>query len=286
MVRSQPDADRLRVRTVLFLLRSSHGSTLYAHRVHNSRGENPSRPLDMYAPWAHNNSRVERAMDATTPNKDNCLHGQTIGWGKDRAGNARRRFKDCGKVLSIVAPRPLGRMRISLEDATLILSLLNEGSSIRSAERISGVHRDTICKLLRLAGEKCEAHLSKLVREVPVSDGQRGDAEEAEGDHRSRAGRRLYLRRHGAHLESGPRVAPGPSYRRGHQRLHGEACQRRPARRGSRALPAQHRWIPAVPRRCRGAPGRTGRLRAAREDLQQRDSGQRAPVLTGADNIG
>ena len=103
-------------------------------------------------------------MNATTPNKDNCLHGQTIGWGKDRQGNARRRCKACGKVLSIVAPRPLGRMRISLEDATLILSLLTEGSSIRSAERISGVHRDTICKLLRLAGEKCEAHLSRLVR--------------------------------------------------------------------------------------------------------------------------
>ena len=51
-------------------------------------------------------------------------------------------------------------MRISLEDATLILSLLTEGSSIRSAE------------LLRLAGEKCEAHLSRLVREVPVSDVQ------------------------------------------------------------------------------------------------------------------
>ena len=108
----------------------------------------------------------------TNPSKETCQHGQTIGWGRDRQGNARRRCKLCGKVLSIVAPRPLGRMRISLENATLILSLLTEGSSIRSAERISGVHRDTICKLLRLAGEKCEAHLSRLVREVPVSDVQ------------------------------------------------------------------------------------------------------------------
>src|ERR1043165_709256 len=111
-------------------------------------------------------------MDATTPNKNDCHHGQTIGWGKDRQGNSRRRGKDCGKVPSIVPPRPLGRMRISLDDATLVLSLLTEGSSIRSAERVSGIHRDTICKLLRLAGEKCEALLGRLVRNVDAKDVQ------------------------------------------------------------------------------------------------------------------
>lgn len=102
----------------------------------------------------------------TTPNKADCRHGQTIGWGKDRAGNVRRRCKTCGKVLSIVPPRPLGRMRISLEDATLALSLLTEGSSIRSASRVTGLHPDTVCKLLRVAGEKCETLMSTLVRNV------------------------------------------------------------------------------------------------------------------------
>jgi IS1 family transposase len=63
-------------------------------------------------------------------------------------------------------------MRISLDDATLVLSLLTEGSSIRSAERVSGIHRDTICKLLRLAGEKCEALLGRLVRNVEAKDVQ------------------------------------------------------------------------------------------------------------------
>lgn len=112
-------------------------------------------------------------MDITqTPSKADCHHGETVGWGRDRQGNVRRRCKTCGKVLSIVPPRPLGRMRISLEDATLVLSLLTEGSSIRSAERVSGIHRDTICKLLRLAGEKCEALLSRLVKQVPVADVQ------------------------------------------------------------------------------------------------------------------
>lgn len=112
-------------------------------------------------------------MDATqTPSKADCHHGQTIGWGKDRAGNIRRKCKDCGKVLSIVAPRPLGRMRISLENATLVLSLLAEGSSMRSASRVSGLHVDTIGRLLRLAGEKCETLLSRLVRNVEVKDVQ------------------------------------------------------------------------------------------------------------------
>ena len=42
--------------------------------------------------------------------------------------------------------------------------------SIRSAERISGVHRDTILKLLEVTGEKCEKIMGELVRNVPVKD--------------------------------------------------------------------------------------------------------------------
>jgi len=63
-------------------------------------------------------------------------------------------------------------MRLDLDKATLCISLLTEGSSIRSTERVSGVHRDTICRLLRVAGAKCEALLSRLVRNVPVQDVQ------------------------------------------------------------------------------------------------------------------
>ena len=38
----------------------------------------------------------------------------------------------------------------------LALKLLLEGNSIRSSERITDLHRDTIMSLLVLAGEKCE----------------------------------------------------------------------------------------------------------------------------------
>ena len=59
-----------------------------------------------------------------------------------------------------------------MEKATLCLSLLTEGTSIRSTERISGVHRDTVMRLLRVAGAKCEALLDRLVRDVEVEDVQ------------------------------------------------------------------------------------------------------------------
>jgi len=96
----------------------------------------------------------------------------TIGWGKDKHGNPRRYCKGCKKSFGIIPPRPLGAMRIQQEQAILCLSLLTEGSSIRSTERITGVHRDTIIRLLVVAGTKAEALLSKLVRGVEVRDVQ------------------------------------------------------------------------------------------------------------------
>ena len=115
-------------------------------------------------------------MDATnpTPAAPACrtCGGRTIGWGKDQHGNPRRFCKACKVSFSIVPPRPLGAMRLSLEKAVLCVSILTEGSSIRSTERISGVHRDTICRLLRVVGGKCEDLLGRLVHGVKVADVQ------------------------------------------------------------------------------------------------------------------
>ena len=98
--------------------------------------------------------------------------GRTIGWGKDQEGNPRRKCKACRATFGIIPARPLGAMRLDMDKAVLCLSLLTEGSSIRSTERVSGVHRDTIMRLLRLAGAKCEALLNRLVRGVEVEDVQ------------------------------------------------------------------------------------------------------------------
>lgn len=63
-------------------------------------------------------------------------------------------------------------MRLPMEKATLCVHLLTEGSSIRSTERVTGVHRDTICRLLRKVGAKCEDLLSRAVAHIPVKDVQ------------------------------------------------------------------------------------------------------------------
>jgi IS1 family transposase/transposase-like protein len=106
------------------------------------------------------------------PNPTSCRScgGTTIGWGKDKEGNPRRKCKACRSTFGIIPPRPLGAMRLDMDRAVLCLSLLTEGSSIRSTERITGTHRDTICSLLRVAGAKCEALLNRLVRGVEAKD--------------------------------------------------------------------------------------------------------------------
>lgn len=123
-----------------------------------------------------------------------CKHcgGQTIGWSRDRRGNPRRRCKECGRTHTEVPPSPLAPMRLPVDRAILVLNLLVEGSSIRAAERITGHHRDTICRLLVLVGGRCERFLAELVQAVPVHDVQ---ADEIWGfvgmKERTKAGRRI-----------------------------------------------------------------------------------------------
>jgi transposase-like protein/IS1 family transposase len=134
----------------------------------------------MCAVRAYNNHRVKTDMDATltTPAATSVgiacrsCGGRTIGWGKDLHGNPRRRCKSCKATFGIIPPRPLGSMRIDMEKAVQCLSMLTEGCSIRSTERLSGIHRDTIMRLLRRAGAKCEKLLNSLVRGVEVKDVQ------------------------------------------------------------------------------------------------------------------
>lgn len=56
------------------------------------------------------------------------------------------------------------------EKTLLALSLLIEGNSLRSTERITGLDINTIMKLLVLAGEKCARIMAQQVRNVRVND--------------------------------------------------------------------------------------------------------------------
>jgi IS1 family transposase len=61
-------------------------------------------------------------------------------------------------------------MRLPQDKAESILRLLLEGMSVRSVERVTGVHRDTILRLLVRAGQKCRGLLLKNIEQVPVKD--------------------------------------------------------------------------------------------------------------------
>jgi len=92
--------------------------------------------------------------------------------GKDRKGNQRFRCLACGKTYVEPKDKPLGVMRLSEEKALLCLHLLVEGNSIRSTERITNVHHDTIISLLETVGEKCLWIQENLVKGVKVADVQ------------------------------------------------------------------------------------------------------------------
>lgn len=101
-----------------------------------------------------------------------CPDSFMVGWGKDRKGNPRYRCNGCRKTVTVAPPRPLGPMRLPLEKALTCLHLLVEGMSVRGTERVTGVHRDTVCRLLVRAGQRAEALLDRLVQGVPVQDVQ------------------------------------------------------------------------------------------------------------------
>jgi transposase-like protein len=56
------------------------------------------------------------------------------------------------------------------EEVETIVRLFVEGWSVRSIERITGIHRDTILRVLLVVGNHCERLLESKIRRVPVSD--------------------------------------------------------------------------------------------------------------------
>ncbi len=96
-----------------------------------------------------------------------CRHEQFKRFGKDRKGNQRYRCLLCGCTWTTPRPQgPLGPMRIPVKMAKLALRLLLEGNSIRSTERITAIHRDTICRLIVRFGDACRDFLDQRMRNL------------------------------------------------------------------------------------------------------------------------
>ena len=93
-------------------------------------------------------------------------------FGRHRNGLQRFRCIQCGKTLTEEHTRPLDDMRLPMDKAVSVLKLLLEGMSIRSVERVTGVHRDTILRLLVMSGERCQTLMVEKIVNLPVQDVQ------------------------------------------------------------------------------------------------------------------
>jgi transposase-like protein/IS1 family transposase len=105
----------------------------------------------------------------------NCLHCQsaeTKKFGKDRKGHQRFRCLACKKTFIEPYAKPLGDMILPEAKILSVLHHLVEGCSIRSTERLTEVHRDTISKLLEIVGEKCERLMLERIHGLRVSEVQ------------------------------------------------------------------------------------------------------------------
>jgi len=90
--------------------------------------------------------------------------------GRDRKGTQRYKCQQCAKTFLEPREDHLDGMYLPIEKADLVLSMLLEGNSVSSVERITGTHHTTILKLLVLAGEKCERVMAEKIRNVEVRD--------------------------------------------------------------------------------------------------------------------
>jgi hypothetical protein len=83
----------------------------------------------------------------------------------------QRYRSQCGKKFSARKEFGIfGHKQLDESQALLALKLLVEGNSVRSAQRISGLDKKTIMRLLVESGEKCESLLAAKVRDVLVND--------------------------------------------------------------------------------------------------------------------
>src|ERR1035441_4496988 len=89
-------------------------------------------------------------------------------FGKHRNGLRRFRCPKCKRTFTEAHTKTLDAMNIPWDKALLAVRLLLEGNSIRSTERISELNRNTIMRVLVLAGEKAEKVSEEIIRNVPV----------------------------------------------------------------------------------------------------------------------
>jgi transposase-like protein/IS1 family transposase len=108
---------------------------------------------------------IEQGKHEKTMACESC-NSECRRFGKHRNGLQRFRCPQCGKTYTEAHARLFGAMTVAEDKALLAIQLLIEGTSIRSAERITGIHRDTIIRLLVLAGDRSLALMDTQMRDL------------------------------------------------------------------------------------------------------------------------
>lgn len=89
--------------------------------------------------------------------------------GKNRAGHQLYKCLHCGYTFSETILTPLYRKHLSEEEIIRITKLLVEKNGIRSIQRITGHHRDTIGNLLEDMAEHAEQVNRTLLRSLDLT---------------------------------------------------------------------------------------------------------------------
>jgi len=89
--------------------------------------------------------------------------------GKNRAGHQLYRCLHCSYTFSETILTPLYHKHLSEQEITRITKLLVEKNGIRSIQRITGHHRDTIGNLLEDMAEHAEQLNNTLLRSLGLS---------------------------------------------------------------------------------------------------------------------
>ena len=93
--------------------------------------------------------------------------------GKRSDGLQRYRCPQCGRTYSDRKQFGVfGHKQIDEQKSLLALQLIVEGNSLRTVNRITGLSRNAILRLVELAGERCEILLASKVRNVAATDVQ------------------------------------------------------------------------------------------------------------------
>ena len=100
-----------------------------------------------------------------------CKHENRRTNGKTKSGVIRYRCKDCGKSWT-ESTATMDGLRIGLDRAAQVITLLCEGNSVRATCRITGVCKDTVLDLLLLVGPKCDEYMQQNIKGVFVDNVQ------------------------------------------------------------------------------------------------------------------